>query len=381
MADLSRKRERERLKTRREPYWQRLTKGQYLGFRKGPDSWVARLRDRTGKQHYQALTSATEYDEAKQAAERWFEQMGTAPVRKLARGTVKEALQTYLTYLREQNRADTAKVAERKFKQLVWDDPLAEIPLQGLTREDVREWRERLCEGRQPHSVNRIMRDFQAGLNRAVKEGHVGDPQAWRLDPLAEDAGAETAVFLDPAQRKAIIDNAIPEAAAFFRGLEETGARPGELSKARVSDFNSDARTLRLVHKKGRPPKPRPRAVFLGQDGAAFFKEQAKNKLPDAYLFTDNGKPWRRERWGEEFRVARAVVNARAKGRHRVPPGASAYSFRHARISELLQVHQIDPMTVAAQTGTSMAMLEKAYYKFIPTAMQDKLDAVKESAR
>jgi hypothetical protein len=63
----------------------------------------------------------------------------------------------------------------------------------------------------------------------------------------------------------------------------------------------------------------------------------------------------------------------------RLPEGIGAYAFRHARISELLQLHAVDPLTVAAQTGTSLAMIEKAYLKFIPSAMVEKLAAVKES--
>lgn len=49
-------------------------------------------------------------------------------------------------------------------------------------------------------------------------------------------------------------------------------------------------------------------------------------------------------------------------------------------ISELLQIHGIDPLTVAAQTGTSLAMIEKAYLRFIPSAMREKLAAAVESA-
>jgi integrase len=59
---------------------------------------------------------------------------------------------------------------------------------------------------------------------------------------------------------------------------------------------------------------------------------------------------------------------------------ASAYSFRHAHISELLQVHGVDPCTVAAQTGTSLAMIEKAYLRFIPSAMREKLAHIKDSS-
>ena len=60
-----------------------------------------------------------------------------------------------------------------------------------------------------------------------------------------------------------------------------------------------------------------------------------------------------------------------------LPIEASAYSFRHARISELLQIHSVDPLTVAAQTGTSLVMIEKAYLRFIPHAMREKLAGIK----
>jgi hypothetical protein len=52
---------------------------------------------------------------------------------------------------------------------------------------------------------------------------------------------------------------------------------------------------------------------------------------------------------------------------------------RKRRISELLQVDGVDPLTVAAQTGTSLAMIEKAYLRFIPSAMREKLAHINES--
>jgi integrase len=68
-----------------------------------------------------------------------------------------------------------------------------------------------------------------------------------------------------------------------------------------------------------------------------------------------------------------ATFNQRTGVKARIPEGASAYSFRHARISELLQVYGVDPLTVAAQTGTSLRMIERAYFKFIRSAMLEKL--------
>jgi len=381
MADLSRKRERSRLKPRREPYWMRLNKGQYLGFRRGADTWHVRMRDRAGKQHQSALPSASDYDEAKRAAEKWLKQMGSAPVRRVARGTVRQALETYLKWLREQGRERTAKTIETKFRKVIWDDELAKIPLHTLVREDMREWREKLRDGRQPRSINRIVRDVQAGLNRALVEGHVGDPMAWKLDPLADDIdeGGESAVILSPQHRKALIDAATPAAGAFMRGLELTGARPSELAAATVADLDTKHGTLRLMHRKGRPAKLRPRSVVLSSVGTTFFTKQSKNKLPATRLFLDpDGRSWHRKRWAEEIRYAAAIVNARAKGKNRIPLKASAYGFRHARISELLQVHGVDPLTVALQTGTSIRMIEKAYFRFIAPALREKLAAVDE---
>ncbi len=104
------------------------------------------------------------------------------------------------------------------------------------------------------------------------------------------------------------------------------------------------------------------------------------DKLPAAPLFTEDGKQtWRRHIWSRKIRAAIAAHNLEARGKDRIPTKASAYSFRHARISELLQVYAVDPLTVAAQTGTSLAMIEKAYLRFIPSAMQEKLAAIKGS--
>ena len=186
-------------------------------------------------------------------------------------------------------------------------------------------------------------------------------------------------MILTPVQRKALIDAALRAAADFLRGLELTGARPGELAAATVADLDAKHGTLRLMHRKGRPAKLRPRSVVLSIQGAAFFSQMIRDKLPAARLFlSPTGSPWVTKTWAAEIRAAAAIVNARAKGKNRIPGGASAYGFRHARISELLQVHGIDPLTVARQTGTSIRMIEKYYYRFVSAAFQEKLAAVDE---
>lgn len=382
MADLSRKRERDRLPLQRDPHYMKLGKGAYLGFRRGPDSWTARLRDRNGLQHYRAFDtiSSDDFDAAKRAAEAWFTQMGASATRAVKRATVRAALNDYLEDLRRQGRPEAMLEAQWRYKCTVYNDPIADLELERATRDDFAEWRDRLASGRQPRTVNRYNRALAAGLNRAVKLGHVGSPDAWQLEPLADsiDDDGETAVFLSPGQRRAIIQEAEGRAGAFLRGLELTGARPNELAATKVSDF--DGRVLRLAHRKGRPPRLRVRYTILGPEGVMFFQRQAQGKLPTAPLFTEDGKrPWRRHVWARVTRAAISKVNETARGQDRIPDGASAYSYRHARISELLQVYGVDPLTVAQQTGTSIAMIEKAYMRFIPAALQQKLAAVREA--
>ncbi len=380
MADLSRKRLRDQLKHRREPYWQRLAAGAYLGFRRGPDTWLARFRGRDRKQQYQSLGEALEFDEAKRRAEDWLAQLTGSPVRAIKRGMVIATLETYLTDLRRHDRTNTAKKAEGQFKTAMgfdrkakrYQDPLAELQLESVTKDDFLDWRDRLRPGRLPRTVNRFVRAVTAGLNRAHSFGHVGNPAAWRIERLPDDEESETAVFLSPAQRKGLINAASPEAGAFLRGLELSGARPKELAEATAVDF--DGERLKLSHRKGRPPKLRSRYVVFDRRGAEFFRLQARGKSPTDALFVAGGaKPWRRDLWAHEVRAAIAKHNKSALGNTRVPAGSSAYSFRHARISELLQIYGVDPLTVAAQTGTSLRMIERTYFKFIRSAMLEKL--------
>ena len=386
--DLARKRDRERLSIRREAYWQRLGKGAFLGFRRGPDTWLARYRGRDGVQAWQPLGEAIEFDEAKRRAEAWLAQLAGSPVRSAKRGTVREALKAYLTDLRSRGREGAATEAAWRFKVAVYRDPerkradddaIAELVLETATLDDFREWRERLRPGRQPRTVNRYVRAVVAGLNVACGLGYVGNPAAWQLAGLDDDveASGETAIFLDVPQRRALIAAAAPMAGNFLRGMEVTGGRPIEIAAAKVSDFSGDS--LRLAHRKGKPPKLRVRHVALGDEGIEFLTRMCKGRPPEAFLFTEDGEQqWRRHMWCRQVRSAIAAYNSNTSD-NPIPVAASAYSFRHARISELLQVHGVDPLTVAAQTGTSLAMIEKAYLRFIPSAMRAKLAAVKNT--
>ena len=384
MADLKLKKTRDRLKMRRAPHWQKLREGEYIGYCRTADTW--RARKRIGeKQQYEPLGEGLDYDAAQSLAEAWLAKMRGATVTTAKKATVKDALLAYIADLTAQGRPKAAADALCKFKTCIWEDPLANIEMRRLTQDDSKAWLARLVAPRVApqvkrtnRSANRMLRSYKAGLT-ATQGSFLGNPKAWDIKPLADDVedAFETAVYLNADHRRALIKAASDSAALFLEGLERTGARPGELAAATVADLTGDS--LRLVHHKGRSGKIKVRHVILDTESTAFFKKQTRGKLPAAPLFTEDGKQiWRKHTWGRAVRAAIKAVNAKAKANKRIPPNASAYSFRHARISELLQIHKVDALITAEQTGTSVAMVEKAYLKFFPSAMRETLNRLRE---
>lgn len=386
---------RQRLPRREAPYYMELTEGNFLGYRCLADSWCARHRDRHGKQHHKKFgklpeyEAAKKYEAAKRQAETWFEQMGGVAARDIKRGTVRNALDTYLKHLRMHDRGAAAATAEGKFETCIYDDPIASMLLENTTRDDWQEWRARLKLERRlaNQSVNRYVGAVTPALNCAVENGHTGNPLAWKLADLSvEQQGtgeAEAAVFITDVQADRLFKNASPAARDFFEGMDKSGARPQELAAAKVRDYNADAHTLVLRHFKGRPAKLRARVVSLDKKDAPAFRRMIAGKMPDAPLFADDkGRHWTSHRWAAEFRAAAFLANGNAtpqqfipmENRKRGERGASAYSIRHRRISIMLQRMDINIGVVAEQTGTSVAMIEKYYFKFLSAELQAKFD-------
>ncbi|HEV8364598.1 MAG TPA: site-specific integrase [Gemmatimonadaceae bacterium] len=416
MPNITTKSARERLAVRRDPYWLKLAPGSYLGFRRGPDTWIARFRDATGRQHFNALDNVDRaapdvYEDAKKKADAWFKQMNGGVSASPQRGTVREALLAYVQHLRDIGRENGADEAERRIKLTVIGepeknkapDPLAAILVEKLTRQDFLQWRKRVSVTRErrtkrdriipsrpraPQTVNRQVAAVQAGLTAAVKElGYIGNPDAWKVHDLvsetAEGDESSATVFLSPVQRAELIKHSSAEFAPFARGLDCTGARPGELAKATAADFDARNGALTLRHRKGRSGKIKARRVVLDRDAVAFIKTQCRDKLPKAPIFPNpEGGVWGNNQWAKQCRKAIKRANARraASDERYIPIKASCYSFRHSRISELLQVYGVDPLTVCKQTGTSLAMLHEYYWHLIPDKMREALDSLKAQA-
>ncbi|MCE7901883.1 MAG: hypothetical protein DYH20_04300 [Gammaproteobacteria bacterium PRO9] len=373
---------RDRLAVRREPHWVKLASGRYLGFRKTADSgyWVARYRDRTGRQRYTSLgeLGGMDFDAAAKAAGEWLATLDAPRAATAKVGTVKAACAAYADELETLGRTAAARDARSRFALLVDGDRIGSLKLDRLLRDDVIDWRDSLVKaGRSRSTANRNLRTFKAALSKAVKMGWSGDPFAWQSVEAFAGADRSRGLFLTKAQRTALVDHAAPEIADFLATLIHTGARPGEIAGATVADFDARQGTLTLRTGKGRDAKIKTRYVPLTPPALAILKRAAKGRPADAPLLVDGqGGSWHRVAVSRGIRAAAAAARA-TKGPKAAKPPATvvAYNIRHAVISEWLSAG-IDAFTVAQICGTSVAMIEKFYGKFIKAPALAKISAV-----
>ena len=366
--DLSTVKQREALRARREPYWQRLSPGRYLGYRpsarEGSGTWIARAYDDQQRGYklkslgdFAELPAREQFAVAKKEAEAFAETVEAGGVAQVKVETVKDACARY---------AELNTEAEGRFKRYVYADPLAKVKLAKLRRNHVQAWRERLearpalvsrrkkgeavTRPRAPASINRDMAMLRAALNKVLAPGNPGTEAAWQ-EPLKaiRNADRQRTLYLDRKQRKALL-NALPaEAMAFVQALCLLPLRPGAVAALKVADF--DKRTSELTIGKDKTGKPR--RIVLPAQAAKLFAGQAKNKLPGAPLFMRaNGKPWDKETWNDP--IAEAASTAK------LPAGITAYTLRHSTITDLV-TGGLPLLTVAQISGTSAEMIERHY--------------------
>lgn len=363
---------REKLKPRREAYWQRVRKGCFVGYRKmtasGHGTWLARARDEEvgTKQLFKPLgefgdlADHLRFDAATKVALAWFDHLGRGGTAQAA--TVTDACSRYVRHLKATKSEGAAKDAEARFKNYVLNHhKLAATELPKLTPAQLESWRKALRdlptrsggrrgERRSDSTLNRDMTCFRAALNLAYLDGLLTTDYAWRskLRPI-KNADHPRELYLDRAQRLKFIEKAPGDLAAFLRGLSQLPLRPGALAKLKAGDFDRRLKVLKI----GQDKNGKDRRIKLPDVTAEFFEVAAKNKLPTAPLLSRaGGKAWNKDAWKGPVKVAVELAE--------LPAGTTAYTLRHSVISDLVH-NGLDLLTVAQISGTSVAMIERHY--------------------
>ncbi|MGH6617219.1 tyrosine-type recombinase/integrase [Sphingomonas sp.] len=366
--DLSKVKEREALRSQREPYWQRIRPGCFLGYRpsarEGAGTWIARAYDEDQRRYslkalgdFGTLPGKDRFAEAKKEAEAFAVLVDSGGQTEEKVETVEEACRKY---------AETRPDASGRFRRNVYSDPIAKVKLAKLRRHHVKAWRQRLenkpalvtrrkkgpqiTRTRAPSSINRDMAMLRAALNKFLAPGTPDTEAAWQEALKAiRNADRQRTLYLDRGQRRALLKEIDPEAEPFVRTLCLLPLRPGAVAGLCARDF--DKRTSELSI--GKDKSGRPRRVLLSAAAAKHFDKQAKGKPGDAPLLARaNGKAWDKETW------KRPIAEAATKAK--LPAGATAYTLRHSTITDLVN-NGLPLLTVAQISDTSAEMIERHY--------------------
>ena len=365
--DLSRVGERERLKPRRDPYWQRLSTGSFLGFRRskrhGDGTWIARALD--GETHkycfktlgdFGALPKNARFAAAKSEAEAFADLTQNGGIASLELVTVSDACREYA-----KGRPD----AEGRFRRNLYSDPLGKVRLDKLRKHHVQSWRDRLeakpalvsrrKEGeklyrkRSPGSVNREMAVLRAALAKVIPEGRSDTSAAWQeaLQKI-RNADRQRTLYLDREQRRMLLEKTDPEAKEFFEALCLLPLRPGALAHLMVRNFDARTHELTIKDKGGTL-----RRIQIPPAVSRLFKKSAGGKSEDAPLFLRfNGEPWDRNSWNRSIKKAVKLSG--------LPQETSAYTLRHSTITDLVRTG-FPLLSIAQISGTSYEMIERHY--------------------
>jgi hypothetical protein len=383
--DLSRVGKREELKAQREPHWQRLRAGCFLGYRPskrgGAGTWIARAYDADADKYrvkslgdFGTLPPNERFLTAKTEAERLAELVE-------AGGEVRRKIETVADACREYLNERPGSIAEGVFRRHVYDDAIAKVKLDKLRRHHLKEWRKRLEETpamlsrnkggerrakvRAPSTVNRDMAPFRAALNKVLAPGTPGTEAAWQeaLRPF-KNADKRRLLYLDKSQRRRLLSHVEPEAESFVRALCLLPLRPGAMAALVAGDF--DRRTSELTI--GKDKADGGRRILIPADAASLFAAQAKGKLPSAPMFMRaGGRAWDRNTWGDA--IEEAVKAAR------LPAGTTAYTLRHSTITDLVSAG-LPLLTIAQISGTSAEMIERHYGHLARDAAVKALEAL-----
>ena len=338
--------QRLKLGMRNKPYWVPIEEGGHLGYYRGArvTKWLARYREPGSELDYQQETigQADDYSDANEdtilswgqaqnKARQWFELLrrngGRRPVATKtgmhvdrlkshggrSRGyTVSDALDDYLegftgkSLYATRSRCDAIirpelgrhMVAKLTAKQIGdWHRTRAKSPARLRTAKNADKINTRSIDNedavrRRRSTANRDLTVLKAALNRAYQNGSVASDDAWRrVRPFGSVDSAKTRCLSDEEVRR-FVNACDPEFKPVVQGMLLTGARYGELCKAKVADFDEAAATLRFVTATTKSKKTR--YAYLDPEGTKLLCQLTAGKISDQLIFVRaDGGPWK----------------------------------------------------------------------------------------
>ena len=150
------------------------------------------------------------------------------------------------------------------------------------------------------------------------------------IGPLEKPASRFREVIPTEEEIDKILSAGSPEFRLIYSALLVSGARPGELCKAQISNIaasphNPDLKLIVLHdHKTARKTK-KPRRIPIGRQLAALISESIGDRTEGPLFLSPRGKPWTTQRLSQTFRTLRERLG--------LPKHLCLYLTRHQHAS------------------------------------------------
>jgi integrase len=396
---------RAKITARREPYWTAISRGCAVGYRRGVigGTWVARIRDEAGRQHYQALGAADDareadgitvfnYGQAQARAREFFKlkiaELAGDYIPEQGPFTVQKALDAYFAERERRGAKGLSKDISAARLRII--PSLGDIEVAKITTRRLREWHGSLVNAaklsragilttrrnaraidmsnpeavrRRRSSANRILTILKAALNQAFHEGRVTSDEAWRKVKPFREADTPVVRFLTEDECRRLVNACDGAFRNLVRAALLTGCRYGELIRMVVSDFNYEAGTVTVRHSKA----GKPRHVVLTDEGRELFSGLCVGRSEQEIFARDDEAAWKASH--QQRRLQDASEHAGIR------PSATFHNLRHTYASSLA-MRGVPMGVIAAQLGhSSTRMTEKHYAHLTPNYVADTVRA------
>lgn len=374
-----------KLEFQKEPHWQKVAQGVFLGYYRPTGTWwVRKLIPHSKRYTKAALGSADDSlpannvdvfnyfqaaDRARSLANDQARIDNDAPIKP---ATIADAVDRYWAWFL------TARKSHSETRNAIDAHILPElggIPLNMLTAARLRNWLDKIAkaparirapageapryrptpdtdEGKRARmaSANRVFNVLRAILNYAFTHGLVADDTEWRKVKAFPRADEPVTRFLTDAESQRLINACRADLRRLVKSALFTGARFSELTGLRCADFNTD--TALLYIRPGKSGKGR--HVPLNAQGLDFLKAATTGKEGADLIFTRaDGEPW-----GKNHHV-RPLAEACAAAK--ISPPITFHDLRHTYASLLAQAGA-DLLTISKLLGHADTRITSRHY-------------------
>jgi hypothetical protein len=240
------------LAVRKKPYFQQITPGVSLGYRRnqGPGAWLVRVADGNAGNWTKGFATADDADKANNETVMDYPQ-ALVRARVIAGAdrivssdrptTVEEAVNGYKTDL--EARGANPYNATSILSHLKDYPALKAKPVGLLTKKDFRDWRNGIKKGLKADSANRVARVFKTALSLAASnDARITNTNAWTgVEALPSNVtSAARDLLLSDDETGEIIKAAYAEElelGVWLQTLAETGARESQIMRLEIYDL------------------------------------------------------------------------------------------------------------------------------------------------